>query len=190
MDKEYTSEQILEGIKQHDMYILNFLYKEYYGDIQRLIYRNHGKKEDAKDVFQESIIVIFRQIEQKDLTLSCSFKTYLYSVCRNIWLKQLERKNLAYNYKQEKLEHSVEWDEEMETLADQNEKYALFQKHFQRLTENCKKILKHSLEGLSVKKIAELMGYTSENYTKKRKFQCKENLISRIQNDPCYEELV
>jgi len=45
-------------------------------------------------------------------------------------------------------------------------------------------------EKVSLKDIAKVMGYKSEKYAKKRKFKCKELLISRIKQDAQFKKIL
>ena len=54
--------------------------------------KNSGSEEDARDLFQEGLVVIFEKVSSGDLKLSSAFRTYFYAVCRNKWLMVLRRK--------------------------------------------------------------------------------------------------
>lgn len=82
---------LIEGIRNQDKKTLQFIYAKYFPTIKRFIIDNQGSEQDAKDVFQEAIIIIYRKIKDGTFDLSSTFKTYLYSVCRFIWVKQLAK---------------------------------------------------------------------------------------------------
>ncbi len=184
----YTTSDILEGIKKHDSNVLNFIYRKYFNEIRQYIIKNNGGEDDAKDIFQEGIIVLYRKIKDEKLNLTCSVNTYFYSICRYLWLKQLNKQKLDlsddYN-----IDENIEIDDDFELLVLENEKFKLYQEHFIKLPDDCKKLLKLFIENLSIKEIAQQMDFT-ENYTKKRKFMCKEYLVNNVQNDPKYKELL
>ncbi|MFC2138546.1 RNA polymerase sigma factor [Bacteroidota bacterium] len=183
----YTTSEILEGIKKHDSNVLNFIYNKYYNEIRQFIIKNSGEEEDAKDVFQESIIVLYRQLKKKSLELTCTINTYLFSICKYIWFKQLKKRkpNLNSDYN---LDEILEYDDEFEVVVADNEKFELYQCYFKKLPEDCQKVLQLYIENKSIKEIAQEMGFT-ENYAKKRKFTCKEFLVKNIKNDPKFKEL-
>ncbi len=184
----YTVEAMLEGLRTSNNEVLSFIYRQYYPEIRFFVIKNSGSDEDAQDVFQESIIIIYKKLRDDVLKLSCSFKTYLYSVCRIVWLKQLEKRktktdSLSYN------QAFVDLQEGIGEMAEEQERFKLYQKHFQTLHEDCQMILKLFFEKKSHKEIASKMNITSENYLKKRKYQCKEILVKRIQNDPDFKRI-
>ena len=89
----FTDEAIVEGIKARDNRIIRYVYKEYFPTIKFLITTNSGTDTDAEDVFQDAMIIIYRKVVGDGLILTSSFKTFLYSICRNLWLQRLDKKS-------------------------------------------------------------------------------------------------
>ena len=151
-----------------------------------MISNNSGTLEDAKDMFQEAMIVAFRNIKNNDqFTIKSSFQTYIYSIARLLWLKHLRisRQTMKnFNDYQEFIEF-----EEPDPFTPTDFKYSLYQRTFLELPEDCQKILKLFLDGVSQKEIANQLGYKSENYISKRKHFCKEYLIKKIKENPDYQ---
>lgn len=173
---------IIEGIRKHDSKVLRYIYKKYFEVIKTLVKKNNGNDEDAQDIFQEAIIIIYRKINDNTLELSCSFSTYLYSVCRLLWLKQLEKRRVR--------SEDLKVDDDLYDMIsvvgssfETNDEYKLYQYHFSKLNKDCQKVLRLFLEKVPLKEVAEIMGYKSEQYAKKRKFECKERLINNIKAD-------
>ncbi len=190
--KNYTDEQILKGILRHDNLILQYIYKQYYYKVNYFIKRNSGSEDDANDIFQEAIIVIYRKIKENDLVFeTSSFQGYLFSVCRFLWLKQLEKRRIEKERINDTMPYQEDlYDENLVELVDKNEKYGLYQKHFKTLSTDCQKLLQLFFEKVPLKEIARIMGYKSEKYAKKRKFKCKELLISRIKQDTEFKKIL
>jgi RNA polymerase sigma factor (sigma-70 family) len=188
----YSDEQILKGILRHDNLILQYIYKQYYYNINYFIRKNQGSEDDASDIFQEAIIIIYRKIKENDLIFEkSSFKGYLFSVCRFLWLKQLEKRRVEKEKLNDSLPYQEDlYDDNLNELAEKNERYGLYQKHFGTLSTDCQKLLQLFFEKVSLKEIAKVMGYKSEKYAKKRKFKCKELLISRIKQDAEFKKIL
>lgn len=188
----YSNEEILRGILRNNSLILRYIYKTYFHKIHSFVTNNNGDSEEANDIFQETIIVIYRKLKEDDLILSnCTFETYLISVCRLLWLKQLQRKKDSIvkiedmHYYSEKI-----IDDDLTELIHKNEKYKLFQDHFQKMGKDCQTILQLFFEKVPLKQITEVMGYASESYTKKRKHQCKEYLVRSIKQDTNFKRII
>lgn len=184
----YTVEAILEGLKTSDSNVLEYVYKKYFPIVRFFVIKNSGTDEDAKDVFQEAIILIYKRLKDGSLDLTCAFKTYLYSVCRLLWLRQLEQKKVRNEVIADN-QVFVQLDEDVEGLAAEQEQFRIYQKHFQLLHKDCQEILQLFLKKVPLKEIAQRMNIKSDKYLKKRKYDCKEALIKRIQNDPDYKRV-
>jgi RNA polymerase sigma factor (sigma-70 family) len=186
---EFSVEEIIEGIKARDNCVLQYVYKNHYPSIHHFIVSNSGSPDDAKDIFQESIIVIYRKIkEQEHFLLNSSFKTFIYSIARNLWLKHLR----AIKYEGQKIQDQqkfIDLKEEPFKVSSEDLKLSLYQKYFKLLPEDCQNILNLTARDIPQKEIAQAMNFKSENYVKKRKHNCKEKLIEMIKKDPRYPDL-
>ena len=186
---DFTVEEIIEGIKARDNCVLQYVYKNHYPSIHHFIVSNSGSPDDAKDIFQESIIVIYRKVkEQKHFMLSSTFKTFIYSIARNLWLKHLR----AIKYEGHKIQDQqgyIELKDEPFKVSNDDLKLSLYQKYFKQLPEDCQNILKLTARDIPQKEIAQAMNFKSENYVKKRKHNCKDKLIEMIKKDPRYPDL-
>jgi RNA polymerase sigma factor (sigma-70 family) len=188
---DYSNLELLNGIIRNDTIILQFIYKNFYSKINFFIKKNSGDDDDANDVFQEAIIIIYRKLKANDLVLDCTFETYLYSVCRFLWLKQLDKRKLEKEKIKDNHEYNEDlYDDGLEKVADLNERYRLYQKHFANLGKDCQKILQLYFDKVPLKNIAQIMGFKGEKYAKKRKFKCKEYLINSIKQDLEYSKIL
>ena len=188
---DYTTLDLLNGILRNDTIILQFIYKNFYSKINFFIKKNSGDDDDANDIFQEAIIIIFRKLKANDLVLDCTFETYLYSVCRFLWLKQLDKRKVEKEKIKDNHDYNEDlYDDGLENVADLNERYKLYQKHFTNLGKDCQKVLQLYFDKVPLKNIAQIMGFKSEKYAKKRKFKCKEYLIKSIKQDLEYNKIL
>jgi RNA polymerase sigma factor (sigma-70 family) len=190
---DYLNHDLLNGILRNDTIVLQYIYKNFYSRINFFIKKNNGDDDDANDVFQEAIIIIYRKLKANDLVLAddCTFETYLYSVCRYLWLKQLEKRKIEKENIKDNHEYSEDiYDDGLEKVADLNERYRLYQKHFINLGKDCQKILQMYFDKVPLKNISQIMGFKSEKYAKKRKFKCKEYLIKSIKQDLEYNKIL
>ncbi len=190
--KSYSDQQIQRGILKNDNLVLQYIYKQFFYKVNSFIRNNSGVEDDAGDIFQEAIIVIFRKLKEDDSIFdNRSFQTYLFTVCRYLWLKQLESRRIEKEKINDTLPFREDiYDNSMSELASKNERYGLYQKHFKNLSTDCQKIMQMFFEKIPLKQIAQIMGYKSEKYAKKRKYKCKEILINRIKQDADYKKIL
>jgi RNA polymerase sigma factor (sigma-70 family) len=187
----YSNDELLNGILRNDSVILQFIYKNFYYKINFFIKKNSGNDDDADDIFQEAIIIIYRKLKNNKLVLTCTFDTYLYSICRLLWLKQLDkRKNEREKiYDNQEYQDDI-YDDYLNRTIEMNERYRLYQKHFQNLGKDCQKILQMFFNKIPLRQIAQVMGFKGEKYAKKRKYKCKEYLIKSIKQDMEYKKIL
>lgn len=186
---DHIAKDYIRGIKNRDNKTFNILYKEYFALIRSFVINNNGTVEDAKDVFQEAIIVIYRYSQKENFKLSCTFETFLYSVARTIWLNILRNQRIHLN-KVNEISEFIMFNSSSNELIEESLEYKLFQKHFLRLSKECQKLLRLFFDKVPYSEIARQMGYNSIGFVKKKKFNCKEFLMKSIKNDPEYKLFV
>ncbi|MBN2805617.1 MAG: sigma-70 family RNA polymerase sigma factor [Prolixibacteraceae bacterium] len=188
----YTNEELLKGILKNNHVVLKYIYKSYFHKVNAFVCANNGTENDANDVFQESIIIIYRKLKKRKLVLDDkSFETLIHSICRFLWLRELELKRGAMVTVSDMSNYSESiFDEELEEIVLMNERYRLYQEHFQKLGKDCQKILRLFLQQVALKEIADRLGLVSESYAKKRKHQCKEYLIRSIKQDTEFKKII
>ncbi|MCL4483145.1 MAG: sigma-70 family RNA polymerase sigma factor [Bacteroidetes bacterium] len=185
----YSNEELLNGILRNDNVILQHIYKNFYYKVNLFIKKNSGNDEDANDIFQEAIILVYRKLKANDLIINNTFETHLYSVCRFLWFKQLTRQKSEKALMIDSVIFDTEFDHDFAELVEKNERFKLYQKHFQLLGSDCQKLLQLYFDKVPLKQIAQIMGLSSEKYVKKRKFKCKEYLITSIKQDVNFKKI-
>jgi RNA polymerase sigma factor (sigma-70 family) len=171
-----TDETILRGIRASNDDALNHLYKTCYPIIRNMILKNNGSEQDIDDVFQEGIIVFYEKVRTDDFKLTCSINTFIYSVCRNHWLKHLKRKSLTIEFQ----ETYQPFDLTKSDIEDENilnERQKILIEVLNNFGEPCKSILQYFYyEQISMDKIAEKLGYTNAANAKNQKCKCLNRL--------------
>ena len=183
----YNDARILEGILHSDSKVIDFIYKEYYGKVESFLMGKGGNPEHIKDVFQEAMIVVCRKVRENGFVLTCAFSTYLFAVCKNIWMHDL-RKHRYRPVEDSDLENLTEEPEQDEEMSHKLK--SLFWNHFSKLSEDCRKLLEMHFNRVPLAEIQRIFGYSSEHYTSDRKYRCKQSLYRRIKNDPTYKKIL
>lgn len=185
--EKITPSDFIEGIASNNTVIIRQVYSLYFDSIVQYILHNKGTIEDAKDIFQDAMMIIYEKSQQDDFELQYGLHTYLYTICRNTWLKKLRKKTDEGVSLPENLELIAEDTFEEEILWREKEK--LYRRKFKELGENCQKVLELYLKKMSMEDIAKKMGFSSTGYAKKRKYKCKNQLLKLIQEDPVFKNL-
>jgi RNA polymerase sigma factor (sigma-70 family) len=171
-----TDREVVLGILNNSADALNKLYTGHFPMILQFILNNNGDEEDAKDVYQEAIIILYNKIKSGDFELSSKLKTYIYSVCRRIWLKKLSQQSKKSNNIDDFEDViAVEFDVEQHEAKDlQFEKMG---ESLLNLGEPCKTIIQDFyINNLSMQDICEKFGYTNTDNAKTQKYKCLQRL--------------
>jgi len=181
----YSDEAILEGLRLRSDYIINFTYKEFYPLIKFLVTDNGGAEEDAEDIFQDGIVTLYNKIILNQLVLTSSFKTYMYSLCRNLWLQKLNKRKAIFD-KLNDVEEYIDIPKDMlqEATIEETEMQRIIQMHFLSLPDDCQRVLKLFIKKTPLPEIAGIMGFKTDNYARTRKDLCKQELKKRVADDP------
>ena len=181
-----TQQQIIEGITTGDKKTLTAFYTHNFPAVKAYVQLNKGKLEDAEDVFQEALVLIYQKLNEGELQLRTSIHAYCFGICKNIWRNRLKANKLVYGDIPELYLNAtdVALTKEMERV----EREALYRKYFIRLNSTSREIWKLFFEGKNTKDIAALLGAT-EGYVRKAKFDSKKKLLEMIECDPLFAEL-
>lgn len=164
MDEKNVFEQICKG----DEKALEYLYKKYYRMMTKLVITNSGTEEEARDVYQDALIVFWQKATSGNLILTSKISTYIYSICQNLWRKELDRKKRLSN---EEKDSAVILD------VDTPEKEKIVAKCIDQLGDTCKKVLTYYyFEEMSMQDIAEKLGFANTDTAKTKKYKCKKKL--------------
>lgn len=166
--------EIIEKIKRGDETALDYLYKKNYRMMVKMIIKNNGSEDEAKDIYQEALIVLWQKVLSEDFLLSSKISTFLYSICQNLWRKELERKKRLSN----------EESEQSEILdIDKKERIEIINRCIQELGETCRKILTYYyFDKLSMTDIADKMGFANSDTAKTKKYKCKKELDNKVKS--------
>ena len=179
--------ELKEGIRKGDRIALNEVYQRYFRRVFAWVRNHQGTEEDARDVFQEVLVIVYQQLQDPAFEIKYALGTYLYTLVRNVWLKRLRDDRVLGKASDEGLEF-VPGDEVVEPDVQAQQEH-LYRKMFLRLGEQCQQILQRFLAGESIRRITEALNLSSENYAKKRKFQCKQQLMKLIKEDDLYKAM-
>src|SRR5918993_3567254 len=92
-----NEKEIFERICKGDEKALEYLYQKYYRMMTKLVITNSGTEDEARDIYQDALIVFWQKARSGKLVLTSKISTYIYSICQNLWRKELDRKKRLSN---------------------------------------------------------------------------------------------
>ena len=187
--KNQEDQQIINGILTENNRILKKIYIDYFPGICNFISFGNGTVGDAKDIFQDALVVIFMKARKNSDFLKVKFSTYLHGVCKILWLKTRQKHTAGfYDIHNQEMDNIDTSNDIMEDLIEM-EKHKLVWKHFNELNDTCRKILQMAIDKIPLEHIMKVMGFSSIQYTKNRKTLCKKNLVMKVRSSPEFNEL-
>jgi len=163
---------LLEGFARDDKGSIETIYREQYNTISSLVINNNGSADDAADIFQESMIVLYEKVKSGNFELHCQIRTFLYSVARRLWLKKLQQMQRFSNHT-DSLEDLVHVEEEIESHEKKQSEFSLMEMAMNKLGEPCKSLLEaYYLQKKQMQEIASDFGYTNSDNAKTQKYKC------------------
>jgi RNA polymerase sigma factor (sigma-70 family) len=162
---------LLQGLAANDRKAIETLYKLHFKMVQALVVHNNGTAEDAKDVFQEAMVVLYEKASSGVFELNCQLKTYLYSVSRRVWLRRLQQQSRYLLSDTETEVVAVEADTEEHERRDLE--FGLMEKAINSIGEPCKSLLEaFYIHKRGMQEIAAAFGYTNADNAKNQKYKC------------------
>lgn len=192
---ETESGKYLRGIRECSRTVIEEIYRKYSKDIERMIVQNSGTADDAKDVFQEVMISLYRQAHA-GLEIRCSFYTFLSLACKKRWLTQLSSKHMSKTqYGEDTLPNIVSISEEVNVMLREDDRMKLMMEKLKMMNDGCREVIEMSWQTdkdgkhLGWQEIAGILD-VSYAYIRKKASECKSRLIELVRKDYRYYELI
>ncbi|MCB0764535.1 MAG: sigma-70 family RNA polymerase sigma factor [Flavobacteriales bacterium] len=131
--------ELIEALTRNDEQAVRTLYTRHYPAVEQYVLQNNGERSDAKDLFQEALIVLWTNLKDGRLrpTAETNPGAYLYRICKNKWLDHL--RSAAYNHRSNmRIEHVERVDD---GSAEIEERIDHLQSIYAQLDDRCKKVL-------------------------------------------------
>jgi RNA polymerase sigma factor (sigma-70 family) len=178
-----TDTETLRGLQNREEAAYQVLYRCYYPVVEKFVLRNSGTRADARDLFQDALVVLWQQTSREGFTLTSSLQTYLFAISRNLWLKRLEKAQRSL-----RVARASRLEEDAPALAAGGEcpseaenTWARRLSHWLgRVTVHCQMLLKNLfLLGRSL----EDLGYKNKHTAQNQQYKCLQQL-RREAGDP------
>jgi RNA polymerase sigma factor (sigma-70 family) len=166
--QEVDEKDLFERIQKGDEVALELIYKKYYRMMTKMVITNSGTEEEARDVYQDALVVFWQKARSGNLVLTSKMSTYIYSICQNLWRKELDRKKRLSNE-----------EKDMGEMPDQDgpEREKIIAQCLDQLGETCRKVLMYYyFDELSMQEIADKLGFANTDTAKTKKYKCKQKL--------------
>src|SRR3990172_6468093 len=165
--------EILDRIRNGDEEVLVDLYQSNRKPILNLVSKNSGTHDDAEDLLQESLIVLWERVRAGRFEQNAKLSTFLFATARNLWFGRLRhkaRETIREIDPEDHLDNSPSALEGLVTI----EETAMVREALGKIGEQCRKLLLlFYWEELSMEVIAQQLGLANAETAKAKKYQCK-----------------
>jgi len=170
--QEINEQLLLRGLANNDSKAIDTIYKDNFNMVQAFILNNNGTYDDARDIFQEAMIALYEKAKSESFVLTCQIKTYIYSICRRLWLKRLQQQG-KFVVQSESLEETVSVEEDLEIHEKRNADFVIMERAMNSLGEPCKSLLEaYYINKKGMTEISAAFGYTNADNAKNQKYKC------------------
>lgn len=171
-----TDNEAILGILNNSEAMLKHIYIAYFPMVLQLVISNNGSEHDAKDIYQEAIIVLYNKVRSGDFELSSKLKTYIYSICRRLWLKRLNQMS-RYNGNIHDFQEYLPIENDLVSHEEKDIQFDKMEGALMLLGEPCKTIIEDFyIYNRSMQEICERFGYTNADNAKTQKYKCLQRL--------------
>lgn len=175
--KQFTDNDFMVGLLNGNNDVLIALYKKYYNVVLKFILYNSGSAAAAQDIYQETIIVLFESVKKPGFELKCQLQTYIFSIAKRLWLKELKKNGKTFLFKESEENNIVDVTEDLKEFDEKEADIEKMNKSLIDLGEPCSELIKDFyINKLSMEQIAEKFGYTNADNAKTQKYKCLQRL--------------
>ncbi len=161
------------------------VYVESYGLVKSYVLSRSGNDEDVRDTLQEGFYIFFGKAYHEDITLDCKLAHYILGICKNVWKKELKKRQ-GEILTNDIMEIEDCFEEELRNKEKEESLRSIIRHCIPKLSLKCQDVINLRLEGLSCEEIAEIMNLDSSQITRNKSYSCKMRLKSLVQLDPEY----
>ncbi|MBV9961466.1 MAG: sigma-70 family RNA polymerase sigma factor [Parafilimonas sp.] len=171
MKGDSNEQALLKALASNDSKAAETIYKDNFNMVLAFILNNNGTYDEARDIFQEAMITLYQKAKSETFVLTSQIKTYVYSVCRRLWLKRLQQIGKTgtgiENFE------SIAVEDDLEIHERKNAELGIMDRALNSLGEPCKSLLEaFYIERKSMDQIASSFGYTNADNAKNQKYKC------------------
>jgi RNA polymerase sigma factor (sigma-70 family) len=132
-----ADEMLIKGLLTKQNEWVRILYNKARPIILRYALNNDSSVDEAEDLVQSTVIIVYEQILLGKLVLTSSITTYIYGVAKNLWLKELRKKSHLVALPPDEVNFEYDNQDDLtETRFNQ------LQKAIEELDVKCQEILK------------------------------------------------
>lgn len=180
-----SDEQLISSLASGDSSTINYIYKSCYPTIEKMVFKMNGSVDDAYDIFQDAVTILYEKAKNNDLQLSCRFSTYITAVAKHMWLKKMsQKKNQGFSTLSDYLEETIGVHDTVHQFFEFEQNVSKLTDCLKQLGEPCNTVITaFYIQNKSMQDIATNLGYTNAENAKTQKYKCLNRLRKLFFNE-------
>jgi RNA polymerase sigma factor (sigma-70 family) len=167
-------EALISSLAKGDSKAINIIYKVNYPTVEKMVFKMNGSTDEAYDVFQDSMTILYEKAKANDLVLSCKLSTYLTAIAKHLWLKKLSgKKKQSFSVLHDDVDYEIAAENDIGRFVEFEKNVSKLTHCFEQIGEPCNSLLKaFYIQSKSMQEIADEFGYTNPENAKTQKYKC------------------
>jgi DNA-directed RNA polymerase specialized sigma24 family protein len=160
------------------------MYEEAFPNVARFVASHGGTVDDAKDIFQDALVIYYELSLENKLSIQVSDRAYLIGIAKHVWIRKYKKDKVAASLSS--IESTIElpsdyfepYDQSLLTLLEQTGK-------------RCLDLMRaFYYDKLSLNQISKSFGFSGVRSATVQKFKCIEKMRAIVkENSINYEDL-
>lgn len=174
-----SEQQQLTALAKGERVATELIYKQQYPVINGWLLKNGCSADDAADLFQEAMVVLFGKVQNPEFSLTCNVGTYLFAISKHLWYKKLQRLQkgpvrLFDNMGDEDGDAGGGvYDDDLNIHHERETHFSQLDTALEQIGEPCRSLLQaYYHKDKSMQEIAADFGYTNPENAKTQKYKC------------------
>jgi|SRR6185503_3387223 len=161
-----------------------WLYKKAFPAVAKYISKKGGNFHEAKDIFQDALIVYYEKLVNGSINLNSDEQSYLMGISKHLWSKRFKE-----NIKYAPFNIGEDVFIEQDNLTPSSDKLLYY---LETTGQKCMDILRaFYYDNWPVTKIAEIFGYSGVRSATVQKYKCMEKIRETIkERSLAYEDFI
>ena len=173
----YTEQVLLTGLSEGKREATEQIYNQHYPIVTKWIMNNGGSGDDASDIYQEAMVILYEKAQDESFRLSCKIGTYLFAVGKHLWYKKVNKRQQMPGLLPEDagFNEKADWayEDDIKAHVERENYYTQLNAALEQIGEPCRSLLKAFYhDDKSMQQIAEGFGYTNPDNAKTQKYKC------------------
>ncbi len=160
------------------------LYEATFPNVARFVATHGGTLDDAKDIFQDALVIYYELAEKDNLVVRISARAYITGIAKHVWIRKYKKDRTSVSL--DAAEKSIQLPEDYFEPHDHNLLTLL-----EQTGKRCLDLMRaFYYDNISLNEISNTFGFSGIRSATVQKFKCIEKMRAIVkQNSIHYEDL-